>query len=323
MSETVTAFFAALAKRRINLKTAAYLGGGHVKMLERLQRGETRTLDAAYVARLAAKIEDGAAFLAEVFGSPAADPLAAIRADLAAIKQAVTPKAAPSAYWFDERGRQFAAIPDLETAARLALNLPPSVDAAAFAQRNLGWVAVQDGALVPNASAAEDASTAAHAFLRAAAPDTLPRGWRASAKPIGGDVRPEIKRLVSAAGIGDIRDALQGAQLLDRASVYAVEPDRITTIWLGSDLKTSADAIGSTLASRNDRPFAGMLERQIRDTAAAGAQLWHLADIQTCGVRATYERVAVPTADRRFVAHVVAFKAIERTSATVPTAVRA
>lgn len=323
MADTVAAFFAALAKRRLNLKTAAYLGCGHPKMLERLQRGETRTLDAGFVARLAAKLEDGAAFVGEIFATPKTDPLAALRADLAAIKQAVAPGAPAACWWFDEHGRRFAAVPDLETAARLALNLPPAIGAAAFAQRNLGWVAVQNGALVPNAAAAEDAAQAARAFLGASTLDALPRGWRADAAPIGSDARPEIRRLVLAAGIGDIRDALQDAQLLDQASVYSIEPDRITTIWLGAALKTSAEAIGSTLAARNDRPFAGMLERQIRNTAAVGAQLWHLADIQTCGVRATYDRFAVPTQDRRFVAHVVAFKAIEHAPATVPTGVKA
>jgi hypothetical protein len=116
MSHTVQAFFAALAKRRLNLKTAAYLGGGHPKALERLQRGETRTLDAAFVARLADKLDDGSHFIAEVFGAPKADPLAGIRADLAQIKQAVAGAAAQgagAAWWFDENGRRFAALPDL------------------------------------------------------------------------------------------------------------------------------------------------------------------------------------------------------------------
>jgi hypothetical protein len=319
MSHTVQAFFAALAKRRLNLKTAAYLGGGHPKALERLQRGETRTLDAAFVARLADKLDDGASFVAEVFGSAnttgAVDPLAGIRADLAHIKQAVS--GAPSAWWFDEHGRRFAGLPDLETAARLALNLPPAIGAAAFAQRNLGWVAVDGGKIVPNDAPAALAAEAAAAFVGVPKLD-LPRGWHADAAPFGAETKPALRGLVSADGISDIRDALCGAQLMDRASLYAIDADRVTTIWLGRELKTAPDAIGRPLAARSDRPFAAMLESQIRATASGGAALWHLTGIETAGVRASYDRFAVPTRDRRFVAHVVSFKAIENTGAKVP-----
>jgi hypothetical protein len=320
MSHTVQAFFAALAKRRLNLKTAAYLGGGHPKTLERLQRGETRTLDASFVARLADKLEDGSSFVAEVFGPhvAAADPLAAIRTDVAEIRRAVAAQAAgdngtrpPAAWWFDENGRRFAALPDLETAARLALNLPHGIDAAAFAQRNLGWVAVDCGKIVPNDAPAALAAEAAASFV-GVPKFALPRGWQADAVPLVSEQRPALRRLVSANGIGEIRDALFGAQLLDRASLYAVDADRVTTIWLGRDLKTTADAIGRPLAARTDRPFAAMLESQIRATASGGAQLWHLANIQTCGVRASWDRISVPTRDRRFVAHVVEFKQVER-----------
>jgi hypothetical protein len=318
MSPTVQAFFAALAKRRIDFKTAAYLGGGHAKALSRLHRGETRTLDAAFVARLAQKLDDGTCFLAEVFGSASVDPLAGIRADLAFIKQAVSN--APAAWWFDENGRRFAAVPDFETAARMALNLPQGIDAAAFAQRNLGWVAVESGKIVPSDAPAVLAAEAAAAFVGRPKLD-LPRGWKADAAPLVLESRPALRRLVSANGISGIRDALFGAQLLDRASLYAVDADRVTTIWLGRDLKTAPDAIGRPLAARSDRPFAAMLERQIRATVSGGAKLWRLSNIQTCGVRATYDRIAVPTQDGRFVAHVVEFKAIEATGAHVPTPV--
>lgn len=324
--DIVAAFFAALAKRRIDFKTAAYLGGGHAKALSRLHRGETRTLDAAFVARLAAQLEDGAAFASEVLGTQSADPLAGIRADLAQIKAAVA--GACAAWWFDENGRRFAAVPDLDNAARLALNLPPGIDAAAFAQRNLGWVAVEGGKMLFNPAPAAPAADAAAAFVAAAAAAApagtqapaidLPRGWMAASAPLGLEARPALRRLVSAHGIGEIRDALFGTQLLDRASLYAVDTDRVTTIWLGRTLKTTADAIGRPLAARCDRPFAAMLERQIRATATSGAALWRLSNIQTCGVRATYDRIAVPTQDGRFVAHVVEFKAIEATGAQVP-----
>jgi hypothetical protein len=312
MADTVAAFFAALAKRRLNLKTAAYLGDGHPKMLERLQRAETRTLDAAFVARLAAKLEDGPAFVGEIFATPKADPLAEIRADLAAIKDRLA--VASDSWWFDEYGRRFAALPDFETAARLALNLPAGIDASAFAQRNLGWVGVQDGVLVSNAAAAAKALASAQAFL-GNAEEAQPRGWQVATASIAAGLPREFDNLVFARGIGALRDALQATQLMDRSSLYAIERDRVTTIWLGAEIKTSAEAIGFPLAARADRPFAAMLERHVRSAAACGAKLWHLAGIETAGVRASYDRLALPTSDRRFVAHVVSFKSIEKVTA--------
>jgi hypothetical protein len=54
-----------------------------------------------------------------------------------------------------------------------------------------------------------------------------------------------------------------------------------------------------------------MLERQIRATVQHGPSLWRLDHIETAGVRASYDRIAVPSADRRFVAHVVRFREME------------
>ena len=110
----------------------------------------------------------------------------------------------------------------------------------------------------------------------------------------------------------DPRDLVANPAFGRRAALYRIEPNAVVTLWLGRDLKTDAGALGLSLRDRADHRFADLLERQIRVTAREGAATcWHLENVETAGVRATWDRVAVPSACRRFVAHVVEFKEME------------
>jgi hypothetical protein len=307
MATTVEAFLAAISKRRLNFKEAAYLGGVHPKVVRRLASGETKTLCADLVAQLVKALPDGQEFLSEIYGVARPDPLAAIKRDIADLRAAMAPGARAS-YWFDEAGRQIAAWSDLESAARLALRLPPEVDASAYVMRNLGWVGVQNGEIVALPDAARPAHEAAQRFIDG---EALPDGWTAT-RVAPDRVDPRDRRLIAAAAdADDLRSVLVSGNLMGSAALYRVDPDAVTTVWLGDTLKTEGDALGTTLRARRDHRFADMLERQIRATVQHGPSLWRLDHIEPAGVRASYDRIAVPSADRRFVAHVVRFREME------------
>ena len=296
MTPVADRFCAALRRRRLGYKEAARLAGCLPRVLQRIGSGDTTSVDADLIDRLARAL--GPDFLTDVFGA-GPDPLAAVRADLDALRRRIP--AAPDAWWFDEHGRRIAGLPDLDTAARHALNLPTDIDAHDFATRTLGWVAVVAGEMRSGAFLAPLARAAAQEFMSGAACGDLPSGWQISrdaARPDWGNVDP--------------RDLVSNPVFARRAALYRVEPNAVVTLWLGRDLKTDQGALGLSLRDRTDHRFADLLERQIRATVREGvATGWHLENVETAGVRATWDRVAVPSACRRFVAHVVEFKEME------------
>lgn len=127
------------------------------------------------------------------------------------------------------------------------------------------------------------------------------------------DIPPLWRVLAAALAVPDPRPVLTQAGLLDRAAIYRVEPGAVTTLWLGAGLRTETDALGRTLAARHDRPFADLLERQIR--ALTGPAVLRLVNVTTAGVRATWRRLAVPNWSgpngSGLVTHVVEFEKIE------------
>jgi hypothetical protein len=125
------------------------------------------------------------------------------------------------------------------------------------------------------------------------APGDWPAGWSV---------------LAPALAVPDPRRGLTQAGLLDRAAIYRVEPHAVTTLWLGSSLRTEADALGRSLAARADRRFAARLERDIR--ALTETRVTRFVDVVTAGVRATWRRLAVPNG-LGLVTHIVEFEKIE------------
>jgi|GEM_PF-6442224 len=155
--DLIANFRAALERRRISLKEAAYMCRRHPDSVQRLFQGRTAKLDARDVAAIASAVaeksgqrEDRARFLHEVFGVGADATMGAGGKMLKAIKAQLDrmegrqSELAPVAFWIDDAGNAIAAPNgDFQRALYSMLGLERGgEDIVAFALRNLGYARV-------------------------------------------------------------------------------------------------------------------------------------------------------------------------------------
>ena len=148
---------AALERRRISLKEAAYMCSRHPDSVQRIFQGRTVKLDARDIEAIASAVaeksgrsEDRARFLHEVFGigadagaAPSAGLLHAIKAQLDRMESRQD-QLAPVAFWIDDSGNATAAPGgDFKRALYATLGLERGgEDIVGFALRNLGYACV-------------------------------------------------------------------------------------------------------------------------------------------------------------------------------------
>jgi hypothetical protein len=318
-------FFAALARRRIELKEASRMAGCHEKMLGRLRRGESGKLDISYVVAIAGSLSDGDSFMAEVTGvAPVTDETRA-RIETAALT--LTPSLPDSDWWYAPYGDKLPTVPNAATVLRLTYRLPPGIDSIAYGLRSLGGV-LRHGIRVEF-----DLDNVAHKALLTCAKHLRECfGTEAmvvvNAQPL--NLRVAINYLeelavdlavrasartypwnVQRLSLDSIQDPLLGAfareatdhvddiasfalrgGMADRCALFRVDGENVVSLWAGASLAVDRSAvIGRNVLDRDDLPYARMVRGHVLEACAEGT-VYRDIDIPMNGLRGRYRRVA-------------------------------
>lgn len=318
-------FFAALARRRIELKEASRLAGCHEKMLGRLRRGESGKLDISYVVAIARSLADGDSFMAEVTGVAPVTDEARERIETAALT--LGPTLPDSDWWYAPYGDKLPATPNAETVLRLAYRLPPGIDAIGYGLRSLG------GVLRHGIRIRFDIETVAHKALLICAKhlresfgteatiavNDQPLNLRVAINYLE-ELAAELATRASARAfpwnvqrlsLDSIQDPLLGAfareapehaddiasfalrgGMADRCALFRVDGENVISLWAGAALAVDRSAIiGRNVLDRDDLAYARMVRGHVLEACAEGT-VYRDIDIPMNGLRGRYRRVA-------------------------------
>lgn len=318
-------FFAALARRRIDLKEASRIAGCHEKMLGRLRRGESEKLDISYVVAIARSMSDGDAFMAEVTGVALTTDETRARIETAAMMLA--PTLPDSDWWYPPYGDKLPATPNAETVLRLAYRLPPGVDAIPYGLRSLGGV-LRHGMRIEFklAHVAHKALLACAKHLRecfgtetmvvvngqalnvrvainyleelaidhATRTSTRAYPWNIIRLSLDSIKDVALSRVAghSVSHPDQVVDFAMRGGLAGKCALFRVDGDNVTSLWAGESLAIDrASVIGRNVLDRDDIPYARMVRAHVLEACSEGT-VYRELDIPMNGLRAQYRRVA-------------------------------
>jgi hypothetical protein len=321
-------FFAALARRRIDLKSASRLAGCHEKMLGRLRRGESEKLDITYVVAIARALADGDAFMSEVTGiAPAPPPAVTKSQPPIQPPPPQIPTLADSDWWYPPYGDKLPATPNIATVLRLVYRLPPGVDAINYGLRSLGGVFrrgprieflqehVAHKALLTCAKHLRECFgteamvvvndqplnvRVAVNYLEELAVDLASRisaqtyPWNVERLSLESIQDPLLGAFAREAGehIDDIADFAFRGGMADRCALFHVDGENVTSLWAGASLAVDRSAIiGRNVLDRDDLPYARMVRAHVLEACSEGT-VYRDIDIPMNGLRGRYRRVA-------------------------------
>lgn len=321
-------FFTALARRRIDLKSASRLAGCHEKMLGRLRRGESEKLDITYVVAIARALADGDAFMADVTGIAPA-PAPAVTKSQPPIEPPTLqmPASADSDWWYPPYGDKLPALPDVATVLRLMYRLPAGIDAIDYGLRSLG------GVLRRGAHIEFEAGEVAHKALLSCAKHLRECFGTESMVAVNGqalnmrvavnyleELAVDLATRVSAQvypwnvirlSIDSIKDetlarvageslsnpdhvvdfAMRGG-MAGKCALFRVDGENVTSLWAGESLAINrAAVIGRNVLDREDIAYARMVRAHVLEACSEGT-VYRELDIPMNGLRAQYRRVA-------------------------------
>jgi hypothetical protein len=323
--EVTERFFAALARRRIELKEASRIAGCHEKMLGRLRRGESGKLDITYVVAIAGSLTDGDAFMAEVTGVAPSTDQARARIETAALTLA--PSFPDSDWWYAPYGDKLPATPNAATVLRLAYRLPPGVDAIAYGLRSLGGVlrhgvrvefqlehvahkallscakhlreCFGTGAMVVINEQPLNVRVAIN-YLEELAIDLATRTsartypWNVTRLGLDSIEDETLARIAghSLSHPDEVVDFAMRGGLAGKCALFRVNGEDVTSLWAGESLAIDrASVIGRNVLDRDDIPYARMVRAHVLEACTEGT-VYRDLDIPMNGLRAQYRRVA-------------------------------
>jgi hypothetical protein len=297
-------FFAALARRRVDLKEASRMAGCHEKMLGRLRRGESEKLDIAYVVAIARHLPDGDAFLADVTGvAPSNDET---RARIETAAKALAPTLPDSDWWYPPYGDKLPATPNAATVLRLAYRLPAGVDAIGYGLNALGGV-LRHGARIEFSG-----EHVAHKALIACAKHLRESFGTEAIMVVNGqalnvrvainlceEIAADLAAKASAQtypwnvrrlALDSIQDPLLGAfardaadhvddiasfalrgGMADRCALFHVDGENVISLWAGASLAVDrSTVIGRNVLDRDDLAYARMVRAHVLEACAEG-----------------------------------------------------